>query len=72
MSLANATCTYNNSTATCTWTAIDGSDKVDIFVFNPTSGIFERLSSVNMSDESYSFVLTRNGEHIVNFLPNNG
>ena len=51
---------------------MDGSDKVDIFLRNPTSQIFERLASVNMSDESYTFTLTRNGEYIVNFMPDNG
>jgi hypothetical protein len=25
-----------------------------------------------MSDESYTFALTRNGEYIINFVPNNG
>jgi hypothetical protein len=53
------------------WTAIGGSDKVDIFLNNPTSSSFERLASVNMSDENYSFLLTRNGEHILRFVPNN-
>lgn len=71
MSLANVTHTITQNTVTLRWTAIDGSDKVDIFLWNPTSGIFERLSSVNMSDESYAFTLTRNGEYIINFMPNN-
>jgi hypothetical protein len=57
---------------TLRWTAVDGSDKVDIFLWNPTSQVFESLASVNMSDESYTFTLTRNGEYIVNFMPNNG
>ena len=72
MSLANITHTITNNNATLRWTAIDGSDKIDIFAYNPTSGIFERLASVNMSDESYTFALTRNGEYIINFVPNNG
>ena len=72
MSLANITHTITSNRATLRWTAVDGSDKVDIFLWNPTSEIFERLTSVNMSDESYTFTLTRNGEYIVNFMPNNG
>jgi hypothetical protein len=72
MSLANITHTITNNNATLRWTAIDGSDKIDIFAYNPTSGIFERLASVNMSDESYTFALTRNGEYIITFVPNNG
>ncbi len=72
MSLANVTHTITSNSATLRWTAVDGSDKVDIFLWNPTSELFERLSSVNMSAESYTFTLTRNGEYIVNFMPNNG
>jgi hypothetical protein len=71
MSLANISSTYTSNKATLRWTAVDGSDKVDIFLWNPTSEMFERLSSVNMSDEVYTFTLTRNGEYIVNFMPNN-
>ncbi len=71
MSLANVTHTITSNRATLRWTAVDGSDKVDIFLWNPTSELFERLSSVNMSAESYTFALTRNGEYIVNFMPNN-
>ncbi len=71
MSLANVTHTITSNRATLRWTAVDGSDKVDIFLRNPTSSLFERLASVNMSAESYTFTLTRNGEYIVNFMPNN-
>lgn len=72
MSLANITHTITSNRATLRRTSIDGSDKVDIFLRNPTSEIFERLASVNMTDESYTFTLTRNGEYIVNFMPDNG
>ena len=71
MSLANITHTITSNKATLRWTAVDGSDKVDIFLWNPTSSLFERLTSVNMAVESYTFTLTRNGEYIVNFMPNN-
>lgn len=72
MSLAHITHTITNNRATLRWTAVDGSNRVDIFLYNPTSEMFERLSSVNMTDETYSFTLTRNGEYTVNFMPNNG
>lgn len=72
MSLANITHTITQNKATLRWTSVAGSDKVDIFLWNPTSGVFERLASVNMSAESYEFTLTRNGEYLVNFMPNNG
>ena len=71
MSLANITHTITNNKVTLRWTAIAGSDSIDIFLWNPTSSLFERLSSVNMAAESYTFTLTRNGEYIVNFMPNN-
>jgi len=72
MTLANVTHTITNNNATLRWTAVAGSTRIDIFSFNPTSALFERLSTVNMSDESYTFALTRNGEYIINFVPNNG
>lgn len=71
MSLANVTHTITSNRATLRWTAVDGSDKIDLFVWDPTSGVFERLAIVNMTDETYTFTLTRNGEYIVNFMPNN-
>lgn len=71
MTLANITHTITNNKATLRWTAVAGSDKIDIFSWNPTSGVFERLASVNMSDEKYEFTLTRNGEYLINFMPNN-
>jgi hypothetical protein len=72
MSLAHITHTITSNRATLRRTSIDGSDKIDIFLWNPTSEMFERLGSVNMSDETYTFTLTRNGEYLVNFMPNNG
>jgi len=72
MNLANISHTITNNRVTLRWTAVPGSDKIDLFLFNPTSGVFERLSLVNMSAENYTFTLTRNGEYIVNFIPNNG
>lgn len=72
MSLAHISHTITQNRATLRWTSIDGSDKVDIFLWNPTTKVFDRLSSVNMSAETYTFTLTRNGEYLVNFMPNNG
>jgi hypothetical protein len=73
MNLANVSCTYTTSrTVTCRRTAIDGSDKVDILLRDPNMRIFNKLATVNMSTERYDFTVSRNGEFIVNFLPNNG
>lgn len=71
MSLANITHTITSNKATLRWTAVAGSDTVDIFLFNPTSSVFDRLGTVNMAAEVYTFTLPRNGEYIVNFMPNN-
>ena len=71
MTLASVRHTITNNKATLRWIAVDGSDTVDIFLWNPTSEVFERLASVKMSDEAYTFTLTRNGEYLVNFMPNN-
>lgn len=72
MRLANISHTQAGNKATLRWTAIDGSDSIDLFLRNPTSEQFDRLTTVSMNAETYTFTLTRNGEHIVNFVPNNG
>lgn len=72
MSLANITHTIANNKATLRWTSVDGSDSIDLFLWNPMSETFERLTTVAMNAESYTFTLTRNGEYIINFVSNNG
>ncbi len=71
MSLANITHTITRNIASLRWTAVDGSDKIDIFLLDPISQTFQRLASVNMAAERYDFPLRRNGEYILNFMPNN-
>jgi hypothetical protein len=71
MNLANVTHIINGNQVTLRWTAINGSDKVDIFLFDPTTNAFTKLGTANMSDERYTFTATRNGEFIINFMPNN-
>jgi len=72
MNLANVTHLVVGNKVTLRWTAVNGSDKVDIFLWNPVSEVFNKLATVNMSDETYTFTATRNGEHLINFMPNNG
>ncbi len=72
MSLANISHTINGNTINLKWIAVNGSDKVDIFLWNESANSFSKLATVNMSVEKYSFTTTRNGEHIVKFVPNNG
>ena len=71
MSLANVSHTINGNKVTLTWISLAGSDKVDILLWDPTANVFNKLSTVSMSAEKYEFTLTRNGEFIVNFMPNN-
>ena len=72
MNLANVTHVVAGSKITLRWTAVNGSDKVDILLRDPTAQVFKKLSTVNMSAETYEFTATRNGEFIINFMPNNG
>ncbi|NOZ44974.1 MAG: hypothetical protein GXP45_07710 [bacterium] len=39
---------------------------------NPKDERFKLLDTVNMSDEEYSFITNRNGEHNIKFVPLNG
>lgn len=71
MNLANVTHTISGRTVTLRRTAINGSDSVDIYLFDPTAGVYNKLSTVDMADERYSFSISRNGEFIVKFMPNN-
>ncbi len=71
MSLANISHTLNWNNVTLRWISLNGSNSIDIFLWNESLWNFSKLATVNMSAESYSFALTRNGEHIVKFIPNN-
>ncbi len=71
MGLANITHTIRQNLASLKWIAVSGSDKVDIFLLDPMSQTFQRLTSLNMAAERYDFPLTRNGEYVLNFMPNN-
>lgn len=72
MNLASVSHTINWDTVTLRWISIDGSDEIEIFLRDEDAGTFHKLSTVNMDDESYSFNVDNNGEHIVKFIPNNG
>ncbi|MDR0369829.1 MAG: hypothetical protein LBH96_04955 [Candidatus Peribacteria bacterium] len=72
MSLANITHTINGNTVSLGWTRVEGSDKIDIFLFDPSVEKFVRLDSVKMSDEKYDYVMKWDGEHIFRFIPLDG
>jgi hypothetical protein len=71
MNLANISHTLNWNSLTLKWIAVSGSDDVDIFLWDENAGTFTKLSTVNMSTESYSFTVSKNWEHIVKFIPDN-
>ncbi|HKL44339.1 MAG TPA: hypothetical protein VJ892_03605 [Candidatus Absconditabacterales bacterium] len=72
MSLANVSHTINGDRVTLRWISLDGSDEIDIFLRDEDAGTFNKLSTVDMDSESYSFDIDDNGEHIVKFIPSNG
>ncbi len=71
MSLANITHTINGNTITLKWITIAWSTSIDLSVMTPGSTSFNRVATINMGDERYSFVANRNGEYIFQFTPNN-
>lgn len=71
MNLANISHTLNWNSLTLKWIAVSGSDDVDLFLWDENAGTFTKLSTVNMSAESYSFTVSKNWEHIVKFIPDN-
>lgn len=71
MSLANISHTLNGNTVTLRWIAVNGSDNVDLFLRDENAWNFNKLATVRMSAESYSFNLSKNWEHIVKFIPDN-
>jgi hypothetical protein len=72
LALANITHTITGNVITLKWTAIDGVDNMDIFVFDPKEESWIRLGEVKMSAEQYAYTMARDGEHIFNFKPLNG
>lgn len=72
MTLANITHLQDGNKLTLKWTALKWSEKVDIYNYNPTTKVYEKLTTVNMSDEKYTYTLTRKGEHQVKFIPTDG
>lgn len=71
MTLANITHTINGNRITLRWTAVDWSDSVDVFLWNDWEGSFNKLWSPDMDSETYTFTVSKNGEYIVKFIPDN-
>ena len=60
MKLANIEYSINGNTVVFSWTAVDGDD-VDIIIYNPEEKYREKLTTVKMSDEGYTYTLRWNG-----------
>jgi len=71
MSLANITHTINWNTITLKWIAVDWSNTIDLSVMTPGSSSFNRVATVSMDSQSYSFTASRNWEYIFQFTPDN-
>ena len=71
MSLANVSHTLNGNQVTLTWVAVDWSDNIDIMLRDASSSSYNKLATVNMNEEKYTFTVSKNGETIVRLVPNN-
>jgi hypothetical protein len=72
LALANITDTISGNVITFQWTAVNGVDSMDIFVFNPSDAMYNRVGEVKMSAERYEYTMKWDGEHIFRFQPLNG
>lgn len=72
MNLANISHAINEDMISLRWTALEGANKIDLFVRDPQAERFQALSTIDMSAEQYSFRADRNGEFNVKFIPTDG
>ncbi|MDR0282079.1 MAG: hypothetical protein LBI53_01815 [Candidatus Peribacteria bacterium] len=72
MSLANVTHTINGNVITLRWTALEGPDRVDLYVFNLSEEKFVRIGEPKMTDEKFDYTMKRDGEHIFRLIPSDG
>ena len=69
MEFANVRHSSDWKNITLTWTAVPGSEVVDIAIFNPDDEVFEKVATVKMSDEKYVYPMRWNG--VQNFILTN-
>jgi len=72
MSLANVTHTISGNVITLRWTALEGPDRVDIYVFNLSEEKFVRVGDPRMTDERFEYTMQWDGEHIFRLIPSDG
>jgi len=71
MSLANISFTRNWNTITLRWISLEWSDQLEIFLRDRDNEEYNKLWTVDMIDEEYSFTTSKNGEHRIKFIPDN-
>ena len=69
--LANIRPEINGNTITLKWIAIAWSTTIDISVMTPETSSFNRVATVNMNQEKYDFIASRNWEYVFKFVPEN-
>lgn len=72
LELANISHTINGNVITFHWTAIQGVESMDIFVFDLKQEARTRVTEVKLSAEKYDYTMKRDGEHMFSFKPLNG
>ena len=72
MSMANISHTLDGNVVTFRWTALEGSDKVDIFSITDTSNGKHKVGSPKMTDELFSYTLPEEWEYVFEFRPSDG
>ncbi len=71
MTLANISHEINWNNILLKRISVNWSSTIDISVMTPNSSSFNRVATVNMNQETYTFSANRNGEYIFKFAPDN-
>ena len=71
-SMANLKHTINGNTITFRWTALEGADRVDIFVALPGTTDKKKIGSPKMTDEMFVYTADVDKEHVFFFRPSDG
>ena len=69
MTLANVSCKATENQAECGWTAVEGADNVDIFLWDWTDNKDKLIGTVKMKSEYFRYDLTFDGQQRLTFKP---
>lgn len=72
MSMANISHTLDGKVVTFKWTALEGSDRVEIFSITGTANEKHKVGSPKMTDELFSYTLPEEWEYVFEFRPSDG